>query len=448
MAQQAARKQAETAPPVARAPRVPGSKTGKTVDYSRYRLTFTDGDAFMAFMRTYPNPEGITLFLYRLLPKIDLSLVGVRESNIQKGGYDDLKLYSPEAIAEKFGRGKYQIKVTDSNRQSGEQEVVRSCHVNLMDAEKPPVYDVRTLQLANADNIDEVNRLIASGVLVREPSGAPRLRTAADAMADPLSAAAPVAASPFGSSDIFGQIVLAAINKGSQSPHDVVKDTIEVARLIAPPPSALPSLDQIADAVATRLGGAGRGRDPFESWERVQGFVDKVRGPVAAVGAVGEAAAAAGEPGASWAPHLTGILGQLRSLIPEVGAMLRDLRTNGTQKNGAPVENGGQQKPMTMEQRIEQVFRLGYQRMQEGVTGFDFAVYVYNFMPGGAEVYRTLEPTGAAGLIALAAMNAEARPVVNDPAVRPQLEAFLSDFFSFDPDGGIEEPSETVTASA
>ena len=63
MAQQAARKQAETAPRATRSPRLPRAKMGTAPDYSRYRLTFTDADDFMTYMRGYiRNPEGVTLF--------------------------------------------------------------------------------------------------------------------------------------------------------------------------------------------------------------------------------------------------------------------------------------------------------------------------------------------------------------------------------------------------
>lgn len=103
---------------------------------------------------------------------------------------------------------------------------------------------------------------------------------------------------------------------------------------------------------------------------------------------------------------------------------------------------------MTLEQRIEQIARIGFDRMNEGVTGFDFAAWVCNFHPGGLEVYRFLEPGGPVGLISLAAMNPATRPLVNDPATRAQLETFLTDFFSFDPDGGASAEAELPSASA
>jgi len=148
MAQQAVRKQAETTPVIARSPRVGGGKKPFVPDYSRVRHTFTDPDAFFAFMQSYPNRSGVTLYLYRVFPKIDLSLIGHTESNIQKGGYEDLPLYSFDAVTKNFGRGTYQIKVVDSNRPEGEKEVVRSCTYEINDTDKPAVYDLRTLKLS------------------------------------------------------------------------------------------------------------------------------------------------------------------------------------------------------------------------------------------------------------------------------------------------------------
>ena len=444
MAQQAVRKQAESAPPVAGAPRLRKGKTGALpVSYDRYRLTFTEPDAFLEFMRGYPNRDGVTLFLYRLVPKIDLSLIGLRESNVQKGGYGDLNLFTPEAVAEKFGRGKYQVKVTDSNRLDGQREVVKACYYKLTDAEKPPVYDVRTLELGHSDNIDEVNRLITSGVLIRDASGAPRIRTAADSAA-PAGAPVSSVASEIGGKDLVGQIVLAALNTAKQSPHDAVRDTIDVARMLTPQQPAL-DIETIVERVVARLRPAAPAAGPldlFSQYDQVQTFIERVRGPVAAIAGDG-AAAAVTEAGSVWAPHLGGILAQARALIPEVVGAFKELRIingNGT-ANAAPQNGGGQPRVMTLDQRIEDVFKRGYESMMQGVTGFDFASWVCFHYPGGLEVYKALEPAGAQGLIAAAAMNPQARPLVNDPKLRPQLEAFLTDFFSFVPEGAEELPS-------
>ncbi len=454
MAQQAVKKQVPAAglPPL----RTPSPRVGKVKpgswDYTRWRITISDPDAFMDFMRGYPNPDGVTLFLYRLQPPIDLSLIGHKESNIQKGGYADLNLFSFESVAEKFGRGKYNVKVTDSNRLEGQKEVIKGCQYKITDAEKPPVYDLRTLKLADPDAIDEVNRLISTGVLVRDAGGAPRLRTAADGAGPAPAPVAPVAGSDFLSRDVLGQVIVSMLNRGTANPHDAVKDTIEVAKLLQQPSV---DVEGIVERVVNRLG-AGRAaprEDAFTVYERIDGFLTKFGAKPAAGGnheGSGNGVSKNGGP-VSWVPHLPAVLSEARMLIPEVLAMLRELRAE--REAGAPVQNGGggqlqQQKQLTIEQRIEQVVRTGFQKMNEGVNGFDYAAYVCGFMPGGLEVYRFLEPQGAVGLIALCAMNPAARPLVNDPQIRPQLEAFLNDFFSFDPSPGEAEDSEGDGAGA
>ena len=412
------------------APRVGKGKTAEW-DYTRFRISISDPDAFMEYMRGYPHTEGVTLFLYRLVPPSDISRIGLRESNIQKGGYADLSLFSFDAVAEKFGRGKYNVKVTDSNRPEGQREVVKSCQYKIADAEKPPVYDIRTLQLGHTDAIDEVNRLITGGVLVRDSNGAPRLRTTSDGV--PVQAA-PAAA---GSGDLFTpslfrDVLVSALNRGAANPHDTVRDTIEIAKLLAPPARPELDLEMIVERVVTRLNrpAVGSELDAFTVYEKVEKFLGRVRGG----GIDGAAVASNGDSLASWAPHLPQILEQGRGLVSEIFAGLMSFRH-------APA---AAQRPVTVEQRIEEIARMGLDKMKEGVSGFDFASYVCGFHPGGLEIYRALEPTGAAGLISLGVMNPATRPLFNDPAARPQLESFLADFFTFDPGS----PSDESDASA
>jgi hypothetical protein len=452
MAQQETLKRATaTAKTVNKGGRPAGSRNApkvKTFDYERYKLSFQKSADFYAYIEGYPDKSGLLISVYRLRPRIDHSLIGNNQSAILQTS--NVGEVTEEAIGENFGRGHYMLKLNDANRVRGQQECCRTW-LELMDVEKPPQYDPRTLCLGEAKNQDEITRLLNAGVLVRDTHGAPHLR----GEGDPLPVASAAASNGNGHAggdlfgrDVVGQIVLAALNRGTQSPHDSVRDTIEVAKLLVTPAAPVPTLDQIADAVALRMNGGIKrvGVDPFDAWERVQGFVDKVRGPAAGaiVGAV--AGESAGIIAGSWAPHLGGILAQARSLIPEIVGAIRELRMgNGANgQTGAPRNGGGQMPPL--EVRIEQVFQTGFQKMQEGVTGFDFASWVCFHMPGGLEVYKVLEPSGAQGLIALAAMNARARPIVNDPKIRPQLEAFLADFFTFDT--GSAPPDELAPGSA
>lgn len=458
MAQQATRKRAESdTKPVNKGGRPVGSRNAvkvKTFDFDAPKRDFQKYTDFLAYAEGYPDKTALLFSLYRLRPKIDNSLMGIDQSAIlQTAEFADV---TEEAIGEKFGRGKYMLKLNDSNKGKGLQLRCRTW-LELFDVEKPPQYDPRTLCLGEAQNQDEIMRLLNMGVLVRDAHGAPRLR----GENDPLPIASPPAAAAgaghgadlFGR-DVVGQIVLAALNRGNQSPHDAVKDTIEVARMLAPAQPAV-DVEILITRVVERLQKGSGSDDAFTQYERMEAFLGRVRGPMKAASAVADAVAdlpAVGDGPSSWAPFLGGILAQARSLIPEVIGAFRELRAeNGGATNGAPPpQPNGVQRPMNMEQRIEQIARMGFERMTEGVSGFDFAAWVCNFHVGGFEVYKTLEPAGAVGVIALAAMNPATRALVNDPATRTKLEEFLNDFFTFDTDGGTHdaEPSGATASAA
>jgi hypothetical protein len=424
-----------------RAPRVGAGKQAVAADYSKVRQTFTNPEGFLSYMRGYPNTTGITLYLYRVWPKIDLSLIGHGESNIQKGGFEDLLLYTPETIARNFGRGAYQVKVTDSNRAEGEKEVVRSFTFDITDCEKAPVYDLRTLKLAEPKNTDEVNRLIVQGLLVRDASGAPRLRTAADISPVPVAAAvAPVDTS---ANNLIVQFAMEAFKSTRQSPTEAVKDVVSIAQLLQRDPAPVPSIDQIADAVAVRLGG-GRGGDPFSTWEKVQGFIERAGGVVASqAGGVAAAVVTGDGAGSSWAPHLASIISEARAFVPELVNAWEFIRSPRSAAAAGPIPREGVMEMLPIDKRIETIFKAGFESMQRGITGAQFAQWLClsGELPGGLEAFNLLKPAGAAGLIAMASTNPLGAQIVNDAAVRPQLDRFLGEFFSFESAAGAASAS-------
>jgi hypothetical protein len=425
------------------------------IDYSRVKNVFQKPADFYVYVAGYPDKTGLMGTCYRLKPRIDLSLIGIEETAILQTTVE--AEMSEEHIASVYGRGLYMFCLTDANRPKGQTEVAKTWF-DCSTALKPPQYDPRTLLLGEPKNLDEINRLLNAGVLVRDgATGAPRLRTAADGAAPaPVSPAAPAApASPFGQIDL-GAVLVSLIDRGSRNPHETVKDTIEVARLLSPQLD----VETVVERVVSRLGGGarngGKPEDAFSAYERIDAFVQKVRGPVAPVVDAANAGKNGGSIANAWGPYIPAIFAEARSLLPEVGNLLRELRAERGANGAPPQQNGGQRQvqqrqPVTLEQRIEEIVRLGFQKMNEGVSGFDFAAYVVGFHPNGREVFEFLDPQGTAGLIALAAMNPAARGMVNDPQIRPQLEAFLNDFFSFVPPelatGSEAEPAAPAAAS-
>jgi hypothetical protein len=411
----------------------------KTFDYSRWKVVFQRPSDFYQYLAGYPDKTGLMGYVFRLRPRIDHSLVGNDETHILQTNVEaDL---TEDRIGEMYGRGLYMCTLNDANRPKGQTEVCRTWF-DCATAMKPPQYDPRTLCLGDPKNQDEISRLLNTGVFVRDSNGAPRLRNENDAPVAPVAAAAPAGGSDLFGRDVMGQVLLGLINRGSANPHDTVKDTIEIAKLLVPPAPPV-DMETMIERVVTRLQGppapAG-GLDAFATYERIDGFLSKFRGP-----AGGDGVAAAGGPVVSAAAHVPAIIAGLRGLVPELMDAWRFLRAEQGPPAGAAPVNGGVQ--MTLDQRIEEVVKLGFQRMTEGVSGFDYAAYTCMYVPGGLEVYRTLEPVGAVGLLAMAAMRPATRGVVNDPSTRAQLEAFLSDFFSFDPSGG-ELPGSPAPAAA
>lgn len=423
----------------------------KTWDYTQTTLRdFQKPVDFYAYLAGYPDKTALLISVYRLKPVIDHSLIGIDQSAILQT--PDEMLVTEDAIGDTFGRGKYMLKLNDSNRPKGQQRCCRTW-IEMTDCEKPPQYDPRTLCLGEAQNQNEITRLLNAGMLVRDgQTGAPRLKGEND-----QAAAAPLVGVPVPSHnghsnngggelfprDVMATFLLGLVKDRGNNPHDTVKDVIDMARTLQPPPAAPVDLEAVVERVVSRLQVSvktnGRELDAFANYERMEGFIQKVRGPVAVAAAVaGDGAVSAASP-ASWMPHLPAVFAEARLFLPELVAAFRNLRSEtAVQPAAAGAQNGGQQRMMTFEEALEDVVKLGFRRMREGVNGFDFAAWLCNHHPAGLDVYRFLEPGGTVGLIGLAAMKPEGRLLVNDPAVRPQLEAFLDSFFTFDA-GSAEE---------
>ena len=94
---------------------------------------------------------------------------------------------------------------------------------------------------------------------------------------------------------------------------------------------------------------------------------------------------------------------------------------------------------------------MGFEKMNEGVVGYDFAAWLCAYHPGGRQVFEFLDQSGTQGLIGLAALREDSRPLTADPAKRAQLEGFLDSFFEFDPlslDPPVDEPAGADAAGA
>jgi hypothetical protein len=413
----------------------------KGFDYSKFRQSLRRPEDFEKYLEGYPDKMGLLAYVYRLSPRIDNALIGVSENSI-------LKTANPaemtrDFIAGRFGRGEYMLKLNDANRPKGENEACRT-FFNVDDPDLASIYDPRTLLLSDPKNQEEVARLLQSGVLVRDSStNGPRLRTEADTVV-PSSLPVKAEGSELLSRDVVGQLIMKLVDRGAQSPGDQMKQSIEIAKLLqgaAAPAAAQLSQEQVIELAVARLQAkqpASGGGDLFDNYEKLDAFVSKVRGPGGAVGGEG-----------NWVTSMAALVAALGSVIPLVVRGVETLRA----ERGAVVvmpanTKGGQvQQQQSMADRISFIAQLGFRKMEEGTTGFDFAGWVCAWHPGGLEVYDFLAPNGPTGVMSLASMNPDTAVLLRDPVKRAQIETFLDDFFSFDPHP-VEESAPVGPGSA
>jgi hypothetical protein len=409
-------------------------------DYSRFKLTFRSPETFASFLAGYPDKSGILAYVYRLRPRIDFSLIGIAESSILKTS--NPTEMTEDYIASVFGRGDYQLKLTDANRAKGEQEVAKT-FFSVNDADLPCIYDPRTLLLGEPKNQDEVARLLQQGVLIRDSgNGAPRLRTENDGSGGmaPVSQSAPVGGGG-GGGDVFGKeviskMLLKLVDSGSQTPASILQQSIEISKMLNPAPVV--STDELAERVAAKLKASGGDVSMLENYERVGKLLDRIRPEPAA------SAAAAPAPGAPWFSFVPGILGELRGLVGDVVSQLAVLQSSrveqpqqaGPQRAAPQPIRKEQPQPMSIIERIKQVAAMALTEVDKGTNGTDFAVYVCQFIEGGPEVYDMLASHGTAGLMSLLAMQPDTAALVQDSAKRAKIQKFLDEFFA-----GVEDDS-------
>ncbi len=226
-------------------------------------------------------------------------------------------------------------------------------------------------------------------------------------------------------------------------------------------PAATPQLspDQLAELVAAKLERSTNRTtadgDFIQTYERFDAFIQKVRGPASSPSALPDNAPAA-------MLLADKILGHLTMIVPAVFTGLQALQAQRASQprpgkriaagNAHQQQNGGQPE-MTIADRIIEISKLGFEKMQQGVNGHDYAAYVCNFIPGGLEIFRMLEsqgPGGPSAVMGLAAMNPNLAPYLATPEKRSQVENFLVEFMEFDADhlGATEAPPPNAAGAA
>lgn len=459
-----------------------GSYKKTPFDYEQTRRRLSNFEDLAPYLAGYPEPSGLMGYWFRLLPEIDNSLIGIAESNILKTAkFEEM---TEDFAAQKWGRGRYMLKVSDSNR-TGVQEMVRVIF-DVTDPELTPIYDPRALLVNKPSNADEVARLLATGVMVRDAAtGQARVKSEYMPVAPPVPSsvpsAVPAAEPDLLSRDLLTQLVIKLVDRGAQNPRDQLTQTIEVARLLVPPAAgAAPggvtpeilalhielaelrgraaAAVQVAAPPASASGGAF---DAFDTFVKIQEFLKSQGG----------GASGGGES------NLVGqIFAGVKELLPAVPAILagvdrlRTVRAPGLTAPGnasfgpvpaspgvragfggypdppVPPEMAGANsgysptpKPLDLSEgdvfvRFTALARAALDAQQRGTSGFDFAGFLCAaYTPGGLELYRMMRADGTSGVMGFVSQMPEV--VAGGPAYHKALEVWLDDFFEFDPDG-------------
>jgi hypothetical protein len=446
----------------------PGRKR-KPYDYSQFKKAFRNTEDFAFFLAGYPDMSGVLAYWYRLYPKIDLSRIGHTETNLVTT--TKVSEMTEEYAAATWGSGKYMLKFTDANRAANQQEVAR-VWFTVDDPALPAKYDPRCLLLNDPVNADEVARLLASGVLVREGEyGSPVLKTAANAA--PAVAVAPpspvFAPAPVLSGSLGDQLLVKLLDRAlplvapTPTAGEFLQQSFQIAdRFRQMDSPAAPSLDQIADAVAKRLPPAPVASSfttELETYERVGVLLDKVGAGRSLNGAV-EAAL----PG--WAVFLGPVLDEfVKPLVPVL--------VNYLMRPAAPVPRGpvlvagsgsaAEPPPppprlvllpadAPLMDRARQVASLALAKCREDISGDQFAAWVCGFYPGGREIFDMFERAGGTqSVIGFLAMDSQLGPLMRDPVVSARLTPFLDEFTSYSPgddDDDEEEDEEELPLAA
>lgn len=428
---------------------------------------------FDAYMAAYPDTSGLLAYYYRLEPKIDLSLIGLPGSSILKTARVD---EMTEAFAAaKWGRGKYMLKVTDSNRPRGEQE---SCRVffKIDDPDLISVYDPRSLLVNDPDNADEVARLLQRGVMVRDAvTGAARVKT--EYAVPAAVATTPPESEPVISQRFLTDMMLRVMDRAVQppvSPKEQFAEIIEAARMLHPAGPAAPvAVNAEVAELRAELAVIRRSQVPaadpvessFDAYLRMQNFlrentpaVSAIPAPVAAFNWVKEIVTGLQQLGQTFLPVLAPLANHYFGPARVAGA-------SGPAPGpgaGAPAVMPGSGAPAASAEgysvvvpppraldltggdmwgNLNAVAALALERMAAGMTGYDFAAFLCSsYTPGGVDIFRMLREDGTPGVMGLLGSH----PLVASAPEgrRRALESWLDHFFQFDPGGGAVEESQ------
>lgn len=201
------------------------------LDFSKSRQKLAP-ETFYRFAREYPSTDGISIYVYRLTPRIDRGLAGIEDSNIEV--LTNCRAIDEEYLLRQHGSGKYHLKFSDANKPGGLTEVARST-VEIYDPSVPPLVNPVELVVGAAGNDPYIQKYLREGWTVQEnkltpPAGADK---ANETLAQTIKElAARPAAAPAVSDAIVNRLVDAALTRNNGG--DDLDRVERMARLMSP----------------------------------------------------------------------------------------------------------------------------------------------------------------------------------------------------------------------
>lgn len=420
---------------------------------SETKLDFTKSfqklspETFYRFIREYPDQQGATVYVFRLLPKIDRRLVGIETKNIDK--LADCSAFDEDYLLREHGTGRYMLTFTDSNKPKGMTEVAK-CFAEVADPRIEPNLNPLELVVSAPENERIVQRYIEKGYTVdngklqaprREESGTEVLAKTIDRLADQV--ASKPAQSDAGS-DLTRRLLDVVIQQPKPGGDDFER-ALKLAHLIQPKPD--PVLGKLMEVILSR-GQANPDPRPDP--------INQLKETAALLKEFGWGQQSGGG-GGSWVDALTalpGILqygsqmfGQLLAMramqskvVPIAGAALAADAAPAAQPAAPEVDEEMEMFASLLGFNLKTMIEIGEDAIDafdRGISGSDFA-HGLCCRRGGEALFGKLHKMGKDELLKMLAMV----PAINEKLAprRAEIEAWLDGFMSY----GSETDSEAA----
>lgn len=378
-------------------------------------------ETFQQFQAQYPNWEGVSLYLYRLWPKIDRALGGIKHNYIDKF----VEPVTETQLLREHGSGKYLLTLNDQNRPKQLQKVAET-KIDLDDPDYPPRLNLKEVVVGHSDNQSFIEGLKARGLWIGEEAMTGNDSQAVTEMAR-----------------LVRDVTNKAVQKEEPSqpdPFDQALRMLTVIKEFSPKPPAIQQTDpyEVALKLVTLVQPkqAEPKEDPLEVYARVTETVERIAGRFERGGG-----------GGGWSQVLMKLLDNLPGVIQGIVAMraMAEPPVPGGAPPGVPsvpVPIQTMENPMAQTGSVElstlfQAIRpYLFKAMTAGQSGYDFAAGLITFV--GQDKYQALAAHGQEGLMGFLKQQADVWPML--APFEERVREFVEEFLSYGQEPQDEEP--------